>query len=49
MGMPQDLRDEGSFTGRLYGNLKDSCYGMFCKLGLTGLARSFKSLLGMRK
>jgi hypothetical protein len=47
--MPADLRNEGTFTGRLYSKVKDQCYGFFCRFGLNGMARSFKSLMGFKK
>ena len=31
MPMPDDLRDEGSFTGRLYSDFKEMCYSNACR------------------
>lgn len=49
MPMPGQMRDEATFTGRLYDSFKDQCYGIFCRLGLSGFARSIKDLVGLKK
>ena len=49
MPMPHDMRDDNTFTGRLYSSFKDQCYGIMCQLGLSGFARSIKDLIGLKK
>merc|ERR1712156_876707 len=49
MAMPDDLRDEGSFTGGLYANLKQMAYDNARRYGLTNSLHTVSDMFGIAK
>merc|ERR1712117_802311 len=49
MPMPDYVRKQDTFTGRLYGGFKEQCFSLSCQLGLSGFFRSIRDLVGMKK
>merc|ERR1711953_1254842 len=47
MPMPDDLRDDASFTGQLYSNFKEMCYSNACKFGLNNLLKTVSGMFGI--
>merc|ERR1712038_968454 len=49
MVMPDDLRDEGSFTGGLYANFKQMAYDNARRYGLNNLLHTVSDMFGIAK
>merc|ERR1712012_214849 len=49
MAMPDDLRDEGSFTGGLYANFKQMAYDNARRYGLNNLLHTVSDMFGIAK
>merc|ERR1712066_89417 len=47
MPMPADLRDEDSFTGRMYADFKEMFYSNACRFGLNNLLKTVSGMFGI--
>ena len=47
MPMPADLKDDNSFTGRMYADFKEMCYSNACRFGLNNLLKTVSGMFGI--